>query len=70
MNQDKDKAEGSRENVNTGEKPGGITNRPPEREQREQGDVPARGQRKDEDRGADSDRDPAMPQDDATQKKI
>ena len=41
-----DPAEGSRENVNTGED-GGISNRPIEEEQREQQDLPPRGGRKD-----------------------
>jgi len=39
-------AEGSRENVNTDEE-SGITNRPIEEEQREQQDLPPRGDRKD-----------------------
>jgi len=39
-------AEGSRENVNTGEE-SGITNRPIEEEQRDQQNLPPHGQRKD-----------------------
>ena len=39
-------AEGSRENVNTGEE-SGITNRPIEEEQRDQQNLPPRGERKD-----------------------
>ena len=39
-------AEGSRENVNINEE-SGITNRPIEEEQREQQDLPPRGDRKD-----------------------
>ena len=39
-------AEGSRENVNTNEQ-SGITNRPIEEEQRDQQDLPPRGDRKD-----------------------
>ena len=40
-------AEGSRENVNTGEESAGITNRPIEEEQRDQQNLPPRGERKD-----------------------
>jgi hypothetical protein len=39
-------AEGSRENVNTNEE-SGITNRPIEEEQRDQQNLPPRGERKD-----------------------
>ena len=42
----KDPAEGSRENVNTNEE-SGVTNRPIEEEQREQQNLPPRGDRKD-----------------------
>ena len=42
----KQPAEGSRENVNTNEE-SGITNRPIEEEQRDQQDLPPRGERKD-----------------------
>jgi hypothetical protein len=42
-----DPAEGSRENVNTNEE-SGVSNRPIEEEQREQQDLPPRGDRKDE----------------------
>ena len=42
----KQPAEGSRENVNTGEE-SGITNRPIEEEQRDQQNLPPRGERKD-----------------------
>jgi hypothetical protein len=42
----KQPAEGSRENVNVDEE-SGITNRPIEEEQREQQDLPPRGDRKD-----------------------
>ena len=42
----KQPAEGSRENVNTSEE-SGITNRPIEEEQRDQQNLPPRGERKD-----------------------
>jgi hypothetical protein len=42
----KQPAEGSRENVNTGEE-SGISNRPIEEEQRDQQNLPTRGDRKD-----------------------
>jgi hypothetical protein len=45
QNANKEPAEGSRENA------GGITNRPLEREQKEQEEVPPRGRTKDEDVG-------------------
>ena len=64
MNQKK-QDEGSQENT------GGITNRPLDREQEEQDEVPPRGRTKDEDAGRNatgSDRDPVMPKDDATLK--
>jgi hypothetical protein len=43
----KQPAEGSREHVNTSEE-SGITNRPIEEEQRDQQNLPPRGERKDE----------------------
>lgn len=43
----RDSAEGSRENVNTNEE-AGISNRPIEEEQRDQQNLPPRGERKDE----------------------
>jgi hypothetical protein len=54
QNANKEQAEGSRENVragNAGEQGGGITNRPLDREEDEQAQVPPRGQTKDEERG-------------------
>jgi hypothetical protein len=42
----RDPAEGSRENVNTDQE-SGVTNRPIEEEQRDQQNLPPRGQRKD-----------------------
>jgi hypothetical protein len=54
QNANKEPAEGSRENVRSdeaGEQGGGITNRPLNREQQEQAQVPPRGQTKDEERG-------------------
>lgn len=39
-------AEGSRENFNANDDSGGITNRPLSREEREQDEVPPRGQNK------------------------
>lgn len=67
--ENKEPAEGSRDTTGAADEAGGITNRPLEREEREQEEVPPRGQRKDEARNATgSDEDPAMPQDDATLK--
>ncbi len=67
--ENKEPAEGSRDTVGATDNAGGITNRPLETEEREQEQVPPRGQRKDEARNATgSDRDPAMPRDDATLK--
>jgi hypothetical protein len=51
----KEKAEGSRETVGATEDAGGITNRPLEREEKEQNDVPPRGQRRDETRSDEDD---------------
>ena len=65
--ENKEPAEGSRETTGASDEAGGITYRPLEREEREQEEVPPREQRKDEARNATgSDRDPTMPQDDAT----
>jgi hypothetical protein len=59
QNANKEPAEGSRETVGTGDERGqrgsaqhgaGITNRPLGREQKEQDEVPPRGQTKDEER--------------------
>ena len=56
QNANKEPAEGSRETVNAtqpasgSEQGGGITNRPLDREQQEQAEVPPRGQTKDEGR--------------------
>jgi hypothetical protein len=58
QNANKEPAEGSRDSVRGGanrDEPGqggGITNRPRDREQREQEEVPPRGQTKNEDRNA------------------
>jgi len=43
----KQPAEGSRENVNTSDEESGISNRPIEEQQREQQNLPRRGERKD-----------------------
>jgi hypothetical protein len=55
QNANKEQAEGSRENVRandgSAQQGAGITNRPLEREQNEQEQVPPRGQTKDEERG-------------------
>ena len=53
QNANKEQAEGSRDNVrggtaNQGQQGAGITNRPADREQSEQAQVPPRGQTKDE----------------------
>jgi hypothetical protein len=59
QNANKEPAEGSRETVDANKTPGdrgsaqhgaGITNRPLEREEQEQSEVPPRGQTKDEER--------------------
>jgi hypothetical protein len=58
QNANKEQAEGSRDNVvgnrdrNQAGQGGGITNRPLDREQREQEEVPPRGQSRDEDSNA------------------
>jgi hypothetical protein len=46
-----EQAEGSRENVRSGDNSGGITNRPLEREQQEQERLPDRGQAKSDQSG-------------------
>ena len=55
QNANKEQAEGSRDTVRANEgsaqQGAGITNRPLEREQNEQAQVPPRGQTKDEERG-------------------
>lgn len=76
--ENKEPAEGSRETVDENENAGGITNRPLEREEQEQREVPPRGEAKHEQRddmrgqskrnATESGQDPAMPQDDATLK--
>ena len=76
--ENKEPAEGSRETVGGSEDAGGITNRPLDREEQEQREVPPRGEAKHEQRddmrgqskrnATESEQDPAMPQDDATLK--
>lgn len=48
----KEPAEGSRENVGAGDEGGGITNRPLAEEEREQEQLPPRGQSREENRDA------------------
>jgi hypothetical protein len=50
QNANKEPAEGSRETVRDADRQSGITNRPIEREQEEQSQLPPRGQSKDEER--------------------
>jgi hypothetical protein len=56
--ENKEPAEGSRDTVGATDNAGGITNRPLDREEREQEEVPPRGRTKEE----------ALPEDDATLK--
>jgi hypothetical protein len=68
--ENKEPAEGSRETVTGGDNAGGVTNRPLDREEQEQREVPPRGQEKhevgdDARRGHSQRNDPAMPEDDA-----